>query len=152
MLLIHVLMIVKVLSDSFLKLLGEKFPSPSRFDSPYKFASDHLHPTVLIPEFQQSLGDVRAYLLLWWLCFRFFEVDYCSEQCVFLEAILCNLNEQAFCIVCFMQKSMPAKLSDYVLPSEVNWNVLGSRARWVEEVCCAGEWWHNLATRRVILK
>lgn len=108
-------MIVNVLSAFFLKLLGEKFPSPCRFDSPYKFASDHLHPTVLIAGFQQSLGDVRAYLLLWWLCFCFFEVGYCSEQCVFLEAILHHLNEQAFSIVCFMQKSMPAKLSDYVL-------------------------------------
>lgn len=107
-------MIVNVPSAFFLKLLGEKFPSPCRFDSPYKFASDHLHPTVLIAGFQQSLGDVRAYLLLWWLCFCFFEVGYCSEQCVFLEAILHHLNEQAFSIVCFMQKLMPAKLSDYV--------------------------------------
>lgn len=44
----NTLVIVKILSDSVLKLFVEKFPLPSVFDSLYKFASDPLHPTVFM--------------------------------------------------------------------------------------------------------
>lgn len=61
---VNILVIVKVLSDSFLKLFAEKFPLPSIFDSAFTFASNPLHPTAFILKLQESQGDDRREVML----------------------------------------------------------------------------------------